>query len=75
MCMEGQWTQTAKVLEGGRIVLTMPDLQAGEVVDILVRRHGSRRRPAKRGGFGLFKGKIAVSADFDAPLEDFRDYM
>lgn len=67
--MEGQWTQTAKVLEGGRIVLTMPELQAGEVVEILVRRHGPKRRPAKRGGYGLFKGRIQMSADFDAPLE------
>ena len=73
--MEGQWTQTAKVLEGGRIVLTMPELQAGEVVEILVRRQGPKRRASKRGGFGLFKGRIQMSPDFDAPLEDLREYM
>ena len=26
-------------------------------------------------GFGCLKGKIRMEADFDAPLEDFRDYM
>ncbi|XHX80671.1 MAG: DUF2281 domain-containing protein [Stenomitos frigidus ULC029] len=31
--------------------------------------------PAKRGGLGIWKGKIWVADDFDAPLEDFKDYM
>jgi hypothetical protein len=26
-------------------------------------------------GFGCLKGKIWMSADFDEPLEDFKDYM
>ena len=25
-------------------------------------------------GFGCLRGKISMAADFDAPLEDFRDY-
>jgi hypothetical protein len=25
--------------------------------------------------FGMFKGKIRVAEDFDAPLDDFKDYM
>lgn len=29
----------------------------------------------KRGGFGIWKGKIWMSDDFDEPLEDFQDYM
>lgn len=32
-------------------------------------------KPAKRGGLGIWKGKIWLSDDFDAPLEDFKDYM
>ncbi|WP_395748614.1 DUF2281 domain-containing protein [Prosthecobacter sp.] len=31
-------------------------------------------KPALKG-FGCLKGKISMSEDFDAPLEDFRDYM
>jgi Protein of unknown function (DUF2281) len=31
--------------------------------------------PAKRGALGAWKGKIKIADDFDAPLEDFQDYM
>lgn len=30
---------------------------------------------ARRQGFGSLKGKIHIADDFDAPLEDFKDYM
>jgi hypothetical protein len=30
--------------------------------------------PEKRQ-FGVFKGKITMSDDFDEPLEDFKEYM
>jgi hypothetical protein len=29
----------------------------------------------RRKGFGSWKGKIHIADDFDAPLEDFKDYM
>jgi hypothetical protein len=29
----------------------------------------------KRGGLGLYQGMIVMSADFDAPLEDLKEYM
>jgi len=28
-----------------------------------------------RKGFGCLKGKIRMTPDFDAPLEDFKEYM
>lgn len=31
--------------------------------------------PLKRRRAGLLKGKIRLADDFDAPLEDFRDYQ
>lgn len=30
---------------------------------------------SKNTGFGSLKGKIQLSDDFDAPLNDFKDYM
>lgn len=30
---------------------------------------------AKRGGLGIWKDKIWIADDFDASLEDFREYM
>lgn len=32
-------------------------------------------KPAKRGGLGIWKGKIWMADDFDEPLEDLKDYM
>lgn len=32
----------------------------------------SRKKPR---AFGSLKGKIKISEDFDAPIDDFRDYM
>lgn len=29
----------------------------------------------KRGGLGIWKGKIWIADDFDAPLDDFQEYM
>jgi hypothetical protein len=46
-----------------------------EVLDfmefLLHKYEGPRKRPV----FGSAKGKYQLSADFDAPLEDFKDYM
>lgn len=32
-------------------------------------------RHARRGGLGVWKGKIWIADDFDAPLDDFQEYM
>lgn len=32
-------------------------------------------KAAKRGGLGIWKGKIWMADDFDEPLEDLKDYM
>jgi hypothetical protein len=29
----------------------------------------------KRGGLGIWKDKLWIADDFDAPLEDFQEYM
>jgi len=50
-------------------------LPEGEIdVKIEVRSHDEPRKP--RPGPGLFKGVITYMApDFDAPLEDLKEYM
>jgi len=35
----------------------------------------SQEKPTKRGGLGIWKGKIWMSDDFDEPLEDLKDYI
>lgn len=52
-----------------------PDLkkEVNDFVDFLISKSKSgQRKPAK---FGSAKGKIRMSDDFDAPLDDFKDYM
>ena len=53
---------------------------AGE--DILIARDGKpiallTRIPARKRSnpIGVFKGKLHISDDFDAPLDEFKDYM
>ena len=52
-----------------------PDLkkEVNDFVDFLLSKSKPvAKKPAK---FGSAKGKIKMSADFDEPLDDFKDYM
>jgi hypothetical protein len=40
-----------------------------------VNTNSARENPTKRSGFGIWKGKISMAEDFDAPLEEFEEYM
>ena len=74
--MAQEWHQTAVVHEGGRVEVVVPDLVNGESVEVVVRRNGhtlSDNSQVPR--FGSARGRVVMSPDFDAPLEDFRDYM
>jgi hypothetical protein len=52
-----------------------PELRQGkvEVTATLIPVSGSVPRVAPR--FGCLAGKVQLAPDFDAPLEDFREYM
>jgi hypothetical protein len=51
----------------------LPELRPmyGRKVEIIVRE--ADEQPRRRAGWA--KGKIWMSEDFDAPLEDFKEYM
>lgn len=52
-----------------------PDLkkEVNDFVDFLLNKSKPAiKKPAK---FGSAKGKIRMSADFDEPLDDFKEYM
>jgi len=38
-------------------------------------KNSTQEKPTKRGGLGIWKDKIWMSDDFDAPLEDLKNYM
>jgi len=74
-------TQTVEIPAGRRrITLDVPpQLPAGKTI-ITFAPAGSAKKPAKEAPkkvpvFGSAKGKYRMAEDFDAPLEDFKDYM
>ena len=51
--------------------------QVLDFIEMLMKRHEENpveSQPKKRP-IGMFKGKIRMADDFDAPLDDFKDYM
>lgn len=63
-------TQSVIVQKGGKIELAFPALAEGTQVTVYI-------LPANTGGkrkFGCAKGRGKVSDDFDAPLDEFKDY-
>ncbi|MBQ7158189.1 MAG: DUF2281 domain-containing protein [Treponema sp.] len=58
----------------------IPETYIPEVVNFLdllqykIRAEQTSQKKPKRQ-FGLLKGQIWMSDDFDAPLEDFKEYM
>lgn len=52
--------------EGQDVVLTDGDREVAKIV--------SATPPAKRSGFGSWKGHIEMSEDFDDPIPGFEDY-
>lgn len=62
----------AEVTRGEEIVLTDHQQPVARIVRISPAGNGGR---AKAGLWKDLPGKFWMAADFDAPLEDFKDYM
>lgn len=62
-------------------VSQLPEYLKQEVlhyIEFLSHRQDEQTRlltPSKKRVFGSAKGKYQLATDFDAPLEDFKDYM
>jgi len=67
-------TQTVEIPASHRLVIDVPpEIPVGPV--ILTFTPKAMAKNGERGGFGCAKGKYRMAEDFDAPLEDFKDYM
>jgi Protein of unknown function (DUF2281) len=57
----------------------LPDSLKNEVIDfiefLLLKNKNSIQNEKRRPKFGSAKGRYQMSSDFDAPLEDFKEYM
>jgi hypothetical protein len=66
--------QTVEVPASRRLTIDVPrEIPTGPVILTF-----TPKDTAKKGemvGFGCAKGKYRMAEDFDAPLEDFKDYM
>jgi len=56
-----------KAIQGQEIIITHNNVPMVRLVSI--------PRPKPRPQFGSAKGLITMADDFDAPLEDFKEYM
>lgn len=71
-------SQVTTVQDGGRIEAVFPSLTPGQLVEVVVRSNGSEAPTDEAKGtmrFGFARNQIWMSEDFDAPLDEFRDYM
>ena len=48
--------------------------EVADFVDYLKQKNTNKEKLRKRE-FGIAKGKIKLSSDFDKPLNEFKDYM
>ena len=62
-------TQKVQVQEGGHIEATLPQVKAGEIVEVTV------SLPIPLRPLGTLKGKIHIHDNFDDPLEELAPYM
>ena len=61
--------------DGGKIELVVPELTPGETVEVFVwRSREPTERPTVERPMGFLKDKVAISADFDEPLDAFAEY-
>jgi hypothetical protein len=68
-------TQTVEVPASHKLTIDVPsEVPAGPIVLTFTPKTTCPTN-GKRGGFGCAKGEFFMADDFDAPLEDFKDYM
>ncbi len=49
--------------------------EVSDFIGYLLSKYSSEKEVKKIPRFGSAKGKYTLASDFDAPLEDFKDYM
>ena len=66
-------TQTIDIPASHRLTIDVPrEIPTGPVILTFTPKE---EKPKKERVFGCSKGKYRMADDFDAPIEDFKDYM
>lgn len=63
--------------ENRQIIINLPDefLSNQEVEVIVLPLVPEKKKISRKEAYGMLEGKISLKADFDEPLEDFKEYM
>ena len=58
-------------------IISLPENLQAEILDFIesLKQNPTKEKKQKHPKFGSGKGLFKMSEDFDAPLEDFKDYM
>ena len=68
-------TQTVFIPENRRLFIEVPsEVPSGQVILTFTSKPAGQESKKERE-FGCAKGQFWMADDFDAPLEDFKDYM
>jgi len=70
-----EWRSKITVKPGGKVEVSLPELEDGQTVEVVIRGNTKSESNGKRPGFGSARGRIKMSDDFDAPIPDFDDYQ
>jgi hypothetical protein len=69
-------TQTVEIPANHRLTIEVsPEVPAGPVVLTFTPQAAAEPKPKRVFGYLKGKGDYWMADDFDAPLEDFKDYM
>jgi len=67
-------TQTVEIPANHKLIIDVPPEVPTGRAEITFTSHAVSKS-GKRGGFGCVKGDYWMADDFNAPLDDFKDYM
>jgi len=68
-------TQTVEIPANHRLTIDVPpEVPAGRA-EITFTSHATVQQAKRQREFGCAKGQFRMADDFDAPLEDLKDYM
>ena len=68
-------TQTVEIPESRQLTIEVPqEVPAGTAI-LTFTPKAAEQKPIKERVPGCLKGQIWMAEDFDAPLDDFKDYM
>ena len=64
-----------QVTRKNRSIVVLLSTREYERLKALENAHIKSKKPARSAMFGYLRGKYKIASDFDAPLDDFKEYM